>query len=128
MKLVDSSGWLEFFTDGPLAEQYSSHLTDLNGIFTPTLVLYEVYKRIRRERGEEEALTAAAQLKKTRLIPLTDTVAIRAAEASLEYRLAMGDAVVYATAILNDATLVTSDSDFKDIPGVIYLEKIAPRP
>lgn len=126
MKLVDSSGWLEFFTDGPLAEQYASHLTDLDGIFTPTLVLYEVYKRIRRERGEEEALTAAAQLKKTRLVPLTETVAIRAAEVSLEHRLAMGDAVVYATAILNDAILVTSDSDFSALPGVVYLEKPAP--
>jgi predicted nucleic acid-binding protein len=126
VKLVDSSGWLEFFTDGPLAEQYASHLTDLDDIFTPTLVLYEVYKRIRRERGEEEALTAAAQLKKTRLVPLTETVAIRAAEVSLEHRLAMGDAVVYATAILNDAILVTSDSDFAAIPGVVYLEKPSP--
>lgn len=127
MTLIDSSGWLEFFTDGPLAEEYASYLSDLAQILTPTVVLYEVYKRIRRERGEEDALIAAAQLKKTQIVQLTDTIAMRAAELSLEYRLAMADAMVYATATLHSVLLVTSDSDFSPdsvpLPGVVYLEK-----
>ncbi len=80
MKLVDSSGWLEFFTDGPLAEQYAPHLVDLPQVITPTIVVYEVYKRIKRERSEEAALVAAAQLKKTRIILLTETIAIKAVD------------------------------------------------
>ena len=127
MTLIDSSGWLEFFTDGPLAEKYASYLSDLSQILTPTVVLYEVYKKIRRERGEEDALVAAAQLKKTRIVQLTDTIAMRAAELSLEYHLAMADAMVYATATLHSVLLVTSDSDFfpdfAPLPGVVYLEK-----
>jgi predicted nucleic acid-binding protein len=123
LTLVDSSGWLEFFTDGPLAEKYASYLSDLSQILTPTVVLYEVYKKIRRERGEEDALVAAAHLKKTQIVQLTDTIAMRAAELSLEYHLAMADAMVYATATLHSALLVTSDNDFVPLPGIVYLEK-----
>jgi predicted nucleic acid-binding protein len=127
LTLIDSSGWLEFFTDGPLAEKYASYLSELSQILTPTVVLYEVYKKIRRERGEEDALVAAAQLKKTQIVQLTDTIAMRAAELSLEHHLAMADAMVYATATLHSVLLVTSDSDFfpdsVSLPGVVYLEK-----
>ncbi len=60
MTLIDSSGWLEFFTDGPLAGAYSNHLRNLNEVVTPTIVLYEVYKVIKRQRREEDALAAVA--------------------------------------------------------------------
>ena len=124
MKLVDSSGWLEFFTDGPLAERYVPHLADLSQVITPTIVIYEVYKRIKRERGEEAANVAAAQLKKTRIILLTEAVAIKAVDLSLEHHLAMADSIVYATAALYDAIVITSDGDFKSLPGVTYYEKL----
>ena len=70
---------------------------------------------------------AAAHLRKTQIVQLSDTIAMRAAELSLEYRLAMADAMVYATATLHGVLLVTSDSDFfpdsAPLPGVLYLEK-----
>jgi predicted nucleic acid-binding protein len=123
LKLVDSSGWLEFFTDGPLAEQYASHLADLSQILTPTIVVYEVYKRVKRERGEEAALVAAAQLKKTRVVFLTEAIALKAADLSLEHHLAMADAIVYATGRLHEVIVITSDGDFESLPGVIYFPK-----
>jgi len=33
--LVDSSGWIEFFTDGPLANTYASHLKHPQRLVTP---------------------------------------------------------------------------------------------
>ena len=120
MKLVDSSGWLEFFTDGPLAERYAKALGDLDDVITPSIVLYEVYRWIKRERSEEEGLLAAAQIQKSRMIPLTVTVALTAADLGLEHDLASADAIVYATAILNEALLFTSDSDFASLPGVEF--------
>ena len=123
MTLVDSSGWLEFFTGGPLADRYAQHLKGLDAIVTPTIVVYEVYKVIKRQRGEEEALAATAQLGKTRLIPLTDTIALMAADVSLAYQLAMADAIVYATSLSERATLITSDSDLAALPGIVYLKK-----
>ena len=123
MILIDSSGWLEFFMGGPLAGTYAHHLKNPDEIVTPTIVLYEVYKVIKRQRSEEEALAAAAQMGKTRLVALDDSIALTAADASLIHQLAMADAIVYATALAEKAKLITSDSDLSGLPGVSYLKK-----
>ena len=123
MLLVDSSGWLEFFMDGPLAGTYTQHLKHPNDVLTPTVVLYEVYKIVKRQRSEEEALTAIAQMGKTQVVPLNDTIALTAADASLTYQIAMADAIVYATALTHKAKLVTSDADLASLPGVVYHKK-----
>jgi predicted nucleic acid-binding protein len=123
--LVDSSGWIEFFTEGPNARRYGRHLEKASDLVTPSIVLYEVYKLIKRERTEEEALLAAAQIQKTRVVPLSDSLALAAADVSLERRLAMADAIVYATAQAEGAELVTGDRDLRGLPGVTYLPKTA---
>lgn len=123
MTLVDSSGWIEFFSGGANAGRYGSYLEELSEVITPAVVLYEVYKIVKRERTEEEALLAAAQIQKTRIVPLSESLALAAADVSLEYRLAMADAIVYATAQAENAELVTSDKDLRGLPGVTYVPK-----
>ena len=123
MIVVDSSGWIEFFTGGPNARRYGRYLEKPSDLATPTIVLYEVYKLIKRERTEEEALLAAAQIQKTRLVPLSESLALTAADLSLDHRLAMADAIVYATAQAEGAELVTGDRDLRGLPGVTYLPK-----
>jgi predicted nucleic acid-binding protein len=123
MILVDSSGWVDFFTDGSNASEYGSYLEKTASVVTPTVVLYEVYKLVKRERTEEEALLAAAQMQKTRVVPLSDSLALAAADVSLEYRLAMADSIVYATARSENAELLTSDADLRGLPGVTFLPK-----
>ena len=124
MILVDSSGWIEFFTGGGNAAKYGSYLETAANVLTPTIVLYEVYKLVKRERTEEEALLAAAQMQKTRMVPLSESLALAAADVSLEFRLAMADSIVYATARAEDAELVTSDGDLQGLPGVTFLPKV----
>lgn len=119
--LLDSSGWIEFFIGGPLAQRYASYLTPSSEIITPTIVLYEVYKKIKRERGEETAVLFAGRLNATQVVPLTESIAFLAADLSLRHGLAMADAIVYATAQDQEAQVVTSDADLKDLPGVVYL-------
>jgi predicted nucleic acid-binding protein len=121
--VLDSSGWLEFFGDGPFADEYASRLKQPQHVLTPTLAIYEVYKWIKRERTEEEALAAVATMQKTRIAPLTEEIALVAADLSLANRLAMADAIVLATARANDAELITSDSDFAGMAGVTVLAK-----
>jgi len=120
--LLDSSGWIEFFTGGPLAERYASYLTSRYQLITPTIVLYEVYKKIKRERGEETALLFAGRLSATQMVHLTESIALLAADVSLRHGLAMADAIVYATAKDQDAEVVTGDADLKDLPGVVYVK------
>ncbi len=119
--LLDSSGWIEFFTDGPLADCYAAYLTPRYQLITPTIVLYEVYKKIKRERGEESALLFAGRLNATQVVHLTESIALLAADVSLRHGLAMADAIVYATAQDQEAEVVTGDADLKNLPGVVYV-------
>lgn len=123
MKLVDSSGWIEYLSDGALADEYAQHLSPLDGVVTPTVVLFEVYKWVKRERSEEDALTVAAQLGRTRVVPLSSPIALAAGDLSLVHGLAMADALVYATAIHEGVEVVSSDADFENLPGVLYLRR-----
>lgn len=120
--LVDSSGWIEFFTGGPLAERYASYLAPTAQIVTPTIVLYEVYKKIKRERGDETAILFAGRLNATQVLPLSESIAFLAADLSLRHGLAMADAIVYATAQDQGVAVVTSDADLKDLPGVVSVK------
>jgi len=121
MVVVDSSGWIEFFADGPKAAAYAKYLKHPENLLTPVVVVYEVYKKIKRERGEEAAKLCVAQIEKTRVVPLDLTLALQAADLSLQFSLPMADAFVLATARSNAAALVTSDRDFRGIPGVTVL-------
>jgi len=120
--LIDSSGWIHYFTDGRLAKKYGIYLKNPSEIVTPAIVVYEVYKIIKREKGEETAVLIAGQLYATQIIPLSASLALTAADISLNHRLAMADAIVYATALATSAKLMTSDSDLKGLPGVVYLQ------
>jgi predicted nucleic acid-binding protein len=119
--VVDSSGWIEFLSSGARAKQYTAYIARPSELITPTIVLYEVYKRIKRDRGEEAALASAGQMHGTELVPLSDSIALLAADVSLRHGLAMADAIIYATALEQGAQIVTSDADLKDLPGVVYL-------
>ena len=122
MIVVDSFGWIEYFADGPLANDYARFLSDLSQIVTPAIVIYEVYKKIKRERREEDALIAVAQMQKTKVIPLDISISLSAADISLDKGLPMADAIVYATAMANNCEVATSDSHFAELPNVRFIK------
>jgi len=120
---IDSSGWIEYFTKGPKAAQYKLVIEAAKPetIVTSVVVLYEVYKKIKKVKGEEEALLAVAALSQTNIVPVDQTISLEAADYSLEYGLHFSDALVYATARHYKAKLYTSDSDLKPIKNVFYI-------
>ena len=88
------------------------------------VAIYEVYKWIKRERSEDEALEAVATMKKTVVADLTEEIALVAADLSLAHGLAMADAMMLAFARANRADLVSTDSGFDGIAGVtLFSEK-----
>lgn len=117
MVVVDSSGWIEFFSDGPKANAYARYLREPDKVLTPAVVVYEVYKKIKRERGEDPAKLCLSQMEKTRVVATDEGLALHAADLSLEFSLPMADSFVLATARTFRAELVTSDNDFREIPG-----------
>ncbi len=119
--IVDSSGWIEFFTNGPLASEYANYLKDPAKIITPTIILYEVYKKIKRERTEEDALLAASLINRTTVVPLSESIALSAADLSLKHSLPMADAIVYATAVEQGCKVVTGDSHFRNLEMAVFV-------
>jgi predicted nucleic acid-binding protein len=97
----------------------------LSKVITPTILLYEVYKKIKRERTEEEALLAVALMQQSHVVPLDDSIALSAADLCLQYSIPMGDSVVYATAVENKCLLITSDDHFRNLEKVEYIPKTA---
>ena len=123
MILLDSSIWLEYLADGPLKDKIEDYFNNRGEIITPTIVLYEVYKKLRQVVNEDEALMAVGQIKDTKVISLTEKIALTAADFSIEHSLAMADAVIYATAFEHGCKVVTSDAHFEKLENVIYLKK-----
>lgn len=123
MIIVDSCGWLEWFTDGKLADKYKEHLADHDKLLVPAIVIYEVYKVLKREAGEEKALLAAGHMKTASVIPFDETLAVAAADIALKEKLAMADAIIVATSQIHNCRIITSDSDLKDQSSVKYIPK-----
>lgn len=123
MIVLDSSGWIEFFADGPHAEEFATRLRQPANVLTPTVAIYEVYKWLKRERSEDVALEAVATMKKTRIVDLTEEIALVAADLSLAHGLAMADSMMLAFASIHRAELVTTDSGFDKVPGVTVFSK-----
>lgn len=123
MNVVDSSGWLEYFSDGPNAAFFAPAIEATRELLVPTLSLYEVFKRVLQQRGEGEALQAVALMQQGRIVELTASLALAAAKASIEHRLPLADSIMLATARAHDAILWTQEADFERVTGVKYVAK-----
>ena len=122
MRVVDSSVWIEHMADGCCGAACAAYLTDERETITPSQVLYEVYRWTLRHCGQRAAMEVVGHLEYTRIVPADTTVAIVAVDMSTDYGLAAADAFIYATARLQGCGLVTADSDFRGLPGVILIE------
>jgi len=124
MILIDSYGWIEYFAEGPLASRYAPYVERSNesNTVTPTIVVFEVYRRLKREKGEEKALEAYAQISRTKVIELDAHRALTAGDVSLKTGLGMADSIVYSTARDYGAELVTSDQHMKGLEGVKFIQ------
>ena len=123
MNLVDSSGWLEYFADGENADFFAPAIETVDELVVSTINLYEVFKKVFQQRGEDAALQAVAAMQAGKVVEVDATLAITAAKISAEMSLPMADSIILATARMHQATLWTQDADFEGIEGVRYIEK-----
>ncbi len=123
MNVVDSSGWLEYMADGPNAGFFAPAVQATRDLIVPSVSVYEVFKRVLQQRGENAALQAAALMQQGRVVELTGPLALAAAHLSIEQSLPMADSIMLATARAYDAVLWTQDADFASIDGVKYIVK-----
>ena len=114
--VVDSSGWIEYFADGPNADFFEAAIVDVSSLVVPSISIYEVFKRLLREpNGEEAAFHIVASMQRGRLANLDAELALDAAKISFETKLPMAESVILATAHAYEATLWTQDADLEGI-------------
>lgn len=117
--VVDSSGWLEYFADSDRADFFAPAIEDTEHLLVPMISIYEVFKKVLRERGENDALQVASLMQAGRVIDLDGELALEAAR----HALPLADSLIYATSLRHGATLWTQDEHFKDLPQVRYYPK-----
>ena len=120
MNLVDTSGWIEYFFDGPNAAYFTPPIENIDHLVVPVVCLYEVFKKINLTGNEAQALQAIAQMKQGRIVDLTEDIALSAALISIKQRLPMADSMIFATALSLGAILWTQDDHFKGLQNVNY--------
>ncbi len=123
MNVVDSSGWLEYFADGPNADCFAPAIENVSELVVPSISIYEVFKRVLQQRSEAEALQAVAIMTRGRVADLNVPLALSAAKISTELRLPMADSIILATTRAYKATLWTQDEHFESMDDVEYAQK-----
>lgn len=123
MNLVDSSGWLEYFTDGNNAGVFSKPIEDTENLLVSVINIYEVFKKVLQEKNETLARQVTALMMQGFVADLDASISLKAAELSLDLDLPMADSLIYMTAQAYNATLWTQDYDFKKLDGVKFIKK-----
>ena len=123
MNLVDSSGWLEYFADGRNAEFFAKVIEDTGNVIVSTINIYEVFKRVLQQRGEDAALQAVALMHQGSVVDVTSPIAMDAVKLSTELKLPMADGMILATARACGAIVWTQDAHFEGLPDVRFTRK-----
>lgn len=121
MNIVDSSGWLEYFGKGVNGLLFAPIIQETTTLVVPSITIYEVFKRVLHQRGEEAALCAVGWMALGMVDTLSQELALEAAALSLELKLPMADSIILATAYAHQATLWTQDEHFRGLPGVQFI-------
>lgn len=119
MEVVDSSGWIEYFVESKRAELFAPAIEDTANLVVPIITIYEVFKKLRREAGEDEALEAVALMKAGKVVLLDLPTVLDATKVVLS----MADSIIYTEALAHHATLWTQDAHFEGLPSVRYFPK-----
>ena len=121
--VVDSSGWLELFTDGPQPDRFLAVLQAEEALVIPAISILDVFKWILREHSEAQAIQAVAVMQRGLVVDLDTQLAIAAAQLSHALRLPMSGSIILATARCHQARLYTMDADFQGLSDVELISK-----
>ena len=118
-KFIDSSLWLDYLFNGnhkDILEQYPL-------LMISTLSWFEIKKKLHKEKIDSQKISRSLQFiqKRSLFIPVTFEVAEKASQLSLQFELPAVDSLIYASALLQNAELLTKDNDFRTLKHAVVL-------
>jgi predicted nucleic acid-binding protein len=123
VRVVDTSIWIEWLIDSPLKQAIAEVFPAVSHCIVPTIVQLELDKWLTREVGESESDQVIAYTQNCIVAVLDTNIALQAADLHRQYKLATADAIVYATALVYGADLLTCDAHFEGLPDVVFIKK-----
>jgi predicted nucleic acid-binding protein len=124
MNVVDSSGWIEYLTDGTNADFFTTPIRDKVHLVVPTISIYEVFKKFLQQSSESDALKVVGIMSQGIVLDLTTSTAVHAAKLSHDHKISVADALMLASARAENATLWTQDEHLRGFPDVKFVAKI----
>jgi toxin FitB len=121
--IVDSSGWIEYFTAGANGPLFRKVIMQSKTLIVPAISIYEVHKRLLQLCAASIVQECIEVMQQARVINLTPERAIMASQISIQHNLAMADAMIYAIALEFDALFFTQDADYQGLPQVEFYPK-----
>jgi predicted nucleic acid-binding protein len=119
VNVVDSSAWLEYLIDSERASLFAEPIEQTQQLIVPVLIIYELFKKVLRERGDQPALEVYGLLSQGIVVDVDAPLAAAAARLPLP----LADSIIYATAQRYAAVLWTQDEHFQGLTGVKFFSK-----
>jgi predicted nucleic acid-binding protein len=130
MNIVDTSGWLEYLAGSEYSSYYEKQIEHSKELIVPTIIVYEVFKKLLGEAGEDNALKVVGHMQIANIAELDMDISLFAAKISWDFKVPMADSIILATGYKHHATIYTHDEHFTKVPkhfNVRYFEKSTPR-
>lgn len=125
MRVVDTSAWIEWLAQTRVGQHLNEHFPPREPQIVPTIIQLELAYWLSRETSERKAASVLADTERRLVVPLNTRIALRAAEFRRAHGMATADAIIYATASVSGADLLTCDAHFQGLPNVVYVAKNA---
>ena len=119
-KFLDTSAWVDYFEGSIKITKIVDSDADLA---TSAISFLEMRRKLLREKVSIDVVHKIMDFMENRasVSDVTQEIAQSAADYSYNQKLHAVDAVIYASAQLVNAVLLTADFDFKGLPGVDFI-------
>ncbi len=126
--VIDSYAWIEYFMRTKAGENAKAIIENSEEKITPTICLAEVYAKTLKVESQELAEKQKTFVKeKSALVYLDESIAVESAKVQVRMKKeidgwGLADSIVYATAIVKKAEVVTGDEHFKKLKNVLFIK------
>jgi len=126
--VLDSYAWIEYFMGTEAGEKAKPIIESQDEKITPTICLAEVYTKTLRTENRELAEKQRTFIKeKSAIAALDEQIAVESAKINAKMKKeidgwGLADSIVYATALLKKAEVITGDEHFKKLKNVLFIK------
>jgi predicted nucleic acid-binding protein len=126
--VIDSYAWIEYFMGTEAGKKAKPIIESSEEKITPTICLAEVYAKTLKVESKELAEKQRAYIKeKSAIAALDELIAVESAKVQAKMKKEiegweLADSIVYATALLKKAEVVTGDEHFKKLKNVLFIK------